>query len=100
MDAPTKPARPASQPDPERFLLEGRLVTLPRRRQDKELVRRYLAARVIPLDTTLTEREVTERLARLADDPLGARRGLVEAGLLERTIDGAAYWRTATTEFD
>ncbi len=92
--------RPASAPDPERFLLHGRLVTLPRRARDKELVRRYIASRVIPLAEDLPEREVTDRLAAFADDPVGVRRGLVEVGLLRRTPDGARYWRTEVTEFD
>jgi len=92
--------RAAPGPTSDRFFLGGRLVTLPRRARDKDLVRRYIASRVIPLDEDLTEREVTDRLAELADDPLGVRRGLVEVGLLRRTRDGARYWRTEATEFD
>ena len=85
---------------PERFLSDGRLVTLPRRASDKDLVRRYLVSRVLPVGVEIGERELTERLAELADDAAGVRRGLVDAGVLDRTSDGARYWRTGATEFD
>ena len=85
---------------PERFLSQGRLVTLPRRASDKDLVRRYLVARVLPVGAEMDERELTGRLAELADDPAGVRRGLIDAGVLGRSPDGARYWRTAVTEFD
>src|SRR5690606_16713 len=50
LDEPTRDSRPRSDlHGPERFLRDGRLVDLPRRASDKDLVRRYLAARVIPL---------------------------------------------------
>ncbi len=101
LDEPTRDSRPRSDlHGPERFLRDGRLVDLPRRASDKDLVRRYLAARVIPLGTELDEREVTRRLAEVAEDPVGVRRGLVEVGVIERTRDGSRYWRTQRTEFD
>lgn len=85
---------------PERFLVRGRLVSLPRRQDDRHLVLRWLAARVTEIDEPVTERELTDRLAALVDDPVGRRRDLVEAGLVTRTRDGAEYWRTVVTEFD
>ena len=85
---------------PERFLVRGRLTSLPRRQEDRRLVLRWLAARVTQVDEPVTERALTERLAALVDDPVGRRRDLVEAGLVTRTRDGAEYWRTVVTEFD
>jgi hypothetical protein len=86
---------------PERFLVRGRLEQLPRRVADRRLVLRWLATRVLPaLDEPTPERVLTERLAALARDPVGRRRDLVEAGLVQRTRDGAEYWRTEVTEFD
>lgn len=85
---------------PERFLVRGRLESLPRRQEDRRLVLRWLAARVSGVHEPLPERELTERLAALVSDPVGRRRDLVDAGLLTRTRDGAEYWRTVVTEFD
>ncbi len=85
---------------PERFLVRGRLESLPRRQDDRQLVLRWLAAQVTDLDEPLTERVLTDRLAAIAHDPVGRRRDLVEAGLVTRTRDGAEYWRTVVTEFD
>lgn len=85
---------------PERFLVRGRLEHLPRRRADRDLVLRWVAQRVLPLEEPVGERALTDRLADLARDPVGLRRELVEAGLVTRTRDGAEYWRTRVTEFD
>jgi len=86
--------------DPERFFVRGRLEQSPRRQADRDLVRRYVASRVLPLDEPVPERVLTERLSALARDPVGLRRDLVEAGLVTRTRDGSEYWRTFVTEFD
>ena len=48
----------------------------------------------------LTERELTDRLSELAQDPAGLRRAMVDQGLVQRTRDGAEYWRTERTEYD
>lgn len=85
---------------PERFLVRGRLQALPRRQADRGLVLRWLAAQVTQVHEPVGERTLTDRIAALADDPVGRRRDLVEAGLLTRTRDGAEYWRTHVTEFD
>ncbi len=61
---------------------------------------RWVAQGALPLEDPVPERELTERLARVARDPVGLRRELVEAGLVSRTRDGAEYWRTRVTEFD
>jgi len=87
--------------DPERFLRKGRLEGMPRRWRDKLAVTRYLAARAMPvLLEPLTERELTDRLSELAQDPAGLRRAMVDQGLVQRTRDGAEYWRTERTEYD
>lgn len=93
-------SRPAPDPDPQRFLVRGRIENLPRRRADRDLVLRWVAQGSLPLEEPVGERVLTDRLAELARDPVGLRRELVEAGLVTRTRDGAEYWRTRVTEFD
>ena len=88
-------------PEVSRFLHDGRLETMPRRREHRRTVARWLAHAALPaLLDTVGERELTDRLARLADDPVGVRRALVDLGVVHRTRDGAEYWRTEVTEFD
>lgn len=92
---------PSPPPDgPERFLTDGRLVRSPKRLRDRQLVVRYLAARVLPLEEPVTELTLTKRLAERAADPVSLRRAMVDAGLVHRTRDGAEYWRTVVTELD
>ncbi|MFV2144016.1 MULTISPECIES: DUF2087 domain-containing protein [Isoptericola] len=87
--------------DPRRFLDDGRLRRSPRRWRDKRAVTRYLATLAMPrLLEPWTERELTDRLAELADDPVGLRRAMIDLGLVARTRDGAEYWRTERTEHD
>lgn len=83
-----------------RFFLHGALHVLPRRREDRDRVFRYVASRTLPVHDPVTERELTDRLAGLTRDPVGLRRELVDAGLVTRTRDGSEYWRTRVTEFD
>jgi hypothetical protein len=85
---------------PERFLSGGRLVRSPKRLRDRQLVVRYLASQVLPLEEPVTELTLTKRLAERAVDPVSLRRSMVDAGLVHRTRDGAEYWRTVVTEFD
>ncbi|PZR52994.1 hypothetical protein DNL40_09585 [Xylanimonas oleitrophica] len=74
---------------------------MPRRWRDKRAVTRYLATVALPvLLETVGERELTLRLAALADDPVGVRRAMVDLGLVQRTRDGAEYWRTEVTEYE
>ena len=89
-----------ASPPPDRFLVRGRLETLPRRRADRDLVFRYLATRVLAVHDPVGERELTDRLAEVSRDPVGLRRELVDAGIVTRTRDGSEYWRTVVTEFD
>jgi hypothetical protein len=93
------PAGPVG--DPRRFLRSGRLESMPRRWRDKVAVTRYLAVQALPtLLEPVTERELTERLRELTHDPAGLRRAMVDHGLVQRTRDGAEYWRTERTEYD
>ncbi|WP_075829465.1 DUF2087 domain-containing protein [Cellulosimicrobium sp. CUA-896] len=94
-------ATPSPQPTgPNRFLVGGRLLRSPKRLRDRQLVVRYLAAQVLPLEEPVTELTLTKRLAERAADPVSLRRAMVDAGLVHRTRDGAEYWRTVVTEFD
>ncbi|MCV2393206.1 DUF2087 domain-containing protein [Actinotalea sp. M2MS4P-6] len=83
-----------------RFLVRGRLETLPRRQTDRDAVLAWVATRVTAVHEPVTERELTGRLAGFVRDPVGVRRELVEAGLVSRTRDGAEYWRTRVTDLD
>jgi hypothetical protein len=94
----TEPARAAD--DPLRFLVRGRVEHLPRRRADRDRLLGWVAHQVLPLEEPVPERDLTERLAAIARDPVGLRRELVDAGLVTRTRDGAEYWRTRVTEHD
>ena len=64
--------------DPGRFFLRGRLERAPRRLADRQLVGRYVASTVLTLHDPVPERVLTDRLAEIADDPVGLRRDLVE----------------------
>lgn len=91
----------AAADDPRRFLRSGRLESAPRRWRDKVAVTRYLAVQALPtLLEPVTERVLTDRLRELSYDPVGLRRAMVDHGLVQRTRDGAEYWRTERTEYD
>lgn len=87
-------AQPAQRPiGPERFLRNGRLSVLPRTQRDRSDVLGWLADRVTEGADVWTEKDVTARLAEVADDPVAVRRYLVDAGLLVRDLDGRNYRR-------
>jgi hypothetical protein len=91
----------AAADDPHRFLRDGRLEAMPRRWRDRMAVTRYLATVALPvLLDTLPERELTDRLAAISDDPVALRRAMVDLGVVHRTRDGAEYWRTELTEYE
>lgn len=87
-------ARPVQRSTgPERFLNDGRLDTLPRTQRDRLEVFGWLAERAMHDTELLDEKELTRRLAALADDPVALRRYLVDAGVLKRDADGRNYRR-------
>ncbi|WP_306233442.1 DUF2087 domain-containing protein [Agrococcus beijingensis] len=75
----------------ERFVHQGRIAAWPKRPSDRAALLAWAAERAVAPGAAVSEREVTERLAAVADDPVGLRRDLVDAGLLERQPDGSAY---------
>jgi hypothetical protein len=77
----------------ERFLRDGRITAWPKRPADRAALLAWAAERAAPDDTSADERQVTERLAAVSDDPVTLRRDLVDAGLLAREPDGSAYRR-------
>lgn len=74
-----------------RFFTDGRLSTYPSRAADRREVLAHIATRLVNPDEVVTEAEVTERLAEIADDPVSIRRSLVDAGMLSRNLDGSEY---------
>ncbi|MGN7800192.1 DUF2087 domain-containing protein [Leifsonia sp. 22587] len=85
------------QPRPtgvERFLRpDGRIDRFPAAADDRSHLLRHIADRVLAVGEIVTERELTERLARFGDDPVTLRRYLVDAGMLLRTRSGSEYAR-------
>ena len=98
-DAPPT-APPDERPDvadPVRRMMDsqGRFMSWPSKRREQQIQLHYLAEQ-FELDRTYTEKEVNVLLmqAHLARDPATLRRDLYDERLLDRTRDGARYWRT------
>lgn len=82
----------------DRFLdEEGRLKQWPAKQKFKALALQYMAEKFEP-EHIYTEHEVNAILAswHSFSDLFILRRGLIEAGLLQRKPDGSAYWRPAS----
>jgi len=77
----------------DRFFVDGRLAVYPSRAADRDAVLLHVVGRVIEPGEILDEGAVNDRLAAIVDDVAAMRRYLVDAGLLERSRDGAAYSR-------
>lgn len=78
----------------ERFLdVEGRIDRFPAGQADRDALLHWVVERTLAPAETVTERELTERLAAFASDPVALRRALVDAGTLVRTRSGSAYSR-------
>lgn len=100
---PADPFRPLLEHRPaaagiDRFLRDGRIAAWPKRPADRAMVLAWAAERAITegeadAGQRVSERQVTERLATVSDDPATLRRDLVDAGLLARESDGSAYRR-------
>jgi hypothetical protein len=87
-------ARRPEPSGPERFLIDGRIDSLPRRASDRLKVLHYVLDQVIGPGQTLTEKEVNSRLADFTDDIPMLRRALVDYRCLGREADGSAYRRS------
>ena len=72
----------------------GRIVEIPRAPELRTSLLRHLAERFV-VGETYTEPAINAVLHEVHDDHVALRRYLVDAGLLERTDDGAAYRRAA-----
>jgi hypothetical protein len=84
-------ARRPGPSGPERFLVDGRIESLPRRASDRLKVLHYVRDRVVGPNQTLTEKELNSRLADFTDDIPMLRRALVDYRCLAREADGSAY---------
>jgi hypothetical protein len=73
------------------FIKGDRLVSVPARERKKQVVLRFLAARVLPDDREVQEPELNRRLAAWHPDVAALRRYMVESGYATRT--GMAYRR-------
>ncbi len=90
-------AREGLPPEYRRLLDDaGRVRRWPSKRKEQLLVLDYLAAR-IEVGREYTEAEINALLGRwhTFEDPAILRRSLFNRGLLDRTPDGARYWRPA-----
>ncbi|WP_093839623.1 DUF2087 domain-containing protein [Streptomyces aidingensis] len=74
---------------------DGRLTAIPRRTARRDALLVHLAETLFARDRVYSEPEVNAALLTVHDDFPALRRHLVEAGLLARTRDGAAYRRVA-----
>ena len=86
------------EPDPTdivaRFIIDGRLVTMPTKRSKRLLVLDRIAQE-FELGRTYPEAEVNEVLRGYHDDYAALRRYLVDEAFLTR--DGGVYWRIGGT---
>lgn len=78
-----------------RFVRDGRIERWPSSADDRAELLAWAAERALAAGEVADEATVTERLAAIFGDPVALRRSLVDAGLLERSRDGAEYSRPA-----
>ena len=89
-EAPARPPRTGV----DRFLdAEGRIDRYPASAADRAALLSLVADAVLPDGESLDEAELGERLQRFGADTAALRRHLVDAGLVERTVDGSSYSR-------
>ena len=72
------------------FFRHGRLVSLPAQLKKKLVILDHIAGEFEP-GRTYTEREVNQALLEFNEDVATLRRGLVDAGLMQR--EAGLYWR-------
>jgi predicted transcriptional regulator len=97
MDERTEPSAPGVSDDLRRLLDDqGRVLRWPARRRDQLAVLDHLAAQ-FEARRQYTEKEVNTLLLQwhLWNDPAFLRRELVDAHRLDRTRNGARYWRVS-----
>ncbi|MFE9243405.1 DUF2087 domain-containing protein [Nocardiopsis sp. NPDC006938] len=73
---------------------EGRLTSMPARRDLRLAVLERLCGRLFAPELEYTEKQVNTALLTCFDDPSALRRYLVEEGFLEREDDGSRYRRS------
>ena len=90
-----------------RFLVNGKIGSLPRRQADRLELLHYVAGHVFETVQAppgelpvLDERMITERLAEYSADPAAVRRCLVDEGIVSRNREGSRYWLSAPRPAD
>ncbi len=76
----------------DRWFRDGRLVAIPTRRGKRLPVLDRLAQEFLPGEK-YSEREVNDALRVFHPDVAALRRYLVDEGFMDRTPEGAQYWR-------
>jgi hypothetical protein len=76
---------------------DGRLTVMPRPGILRSQLLNAIAMQVVP-EGGLSERELDDRLAAIADDRAAIRRYLVDEGYLRRAADSSMYWRADATQ--
>ena len=71
---------------------DGRCRAFPSQAKKAQVLVRH-ALQAFEVGATYSEKELNERLKRFSDDTARIRRAFVDHGLMQRTKDGAAYWR-------
>lgn len=71
---------------------DGRIKAFPVQAKKALVLVRYALAAFAP-GVTYSEAQVNETLKRFSDDTARLRRAFVDHGFMQRTPDGAAYWR-------
>ena len=75
----------------EAFFSEGKLVTLPSKEKRKVII--FIEViKLFKKDRLYSEKEVNDVLKNVYDDFAIIRRYLIDYKLLERSVDGKAYW--------
>lgn len=71
---------------------QGRLVEFPVQQKKYAVILRHVVQAFQP-GGRYSEKQVNEILARFSEDTARLRRGLIDAGLMQRRADGGEYWR-------
>ncbi|WP_426302552.1 DUF2087 domain-containing protein [Arthrobacter sp. R-11] len=88
-----RPGHTADGAGLERFLRkDGRIDRYPANQEQRRLLLLWIAKQVLAPGEVLDERTFNARLVQYSDDHVMLRRYLVDAGLVERTPEGSAYF--------